>query len=53
MFIVGQKVMVLRTGSYGIVTNVRGSIITVLVEDRHSFRFDRSQLDIVEGKAGN
>ena len=47
MFVVGQKVAVRKTGSYGVVTAVRGSIITVTVEDRYTLRFDRSQLDIV------
>lgn len=51
-FIPGQRVWVLRTGSLGVVQAVRGSIIVVLVEDRYSLRFDRSQVGHVPGKAG-
>lgn len=52
MYLPGQRVWVLRTGSYGVILSVRSSIITVLVEDRYSLRFDRSQLGLVPGKAG-
>jgi preprotein translocase subunit YajC len=47
MYNVGQKVMVRKTGAYGIVKAVRGSTIEVLVEDAHNLRFDRSSLELV------
>lgn len=52
MFVPGNRVWVLRTGAYGVVKAVNGSVITVLVEDRHIIRFDRSSIGHVPGKAG-
>lgn len=53
-FVPGQAVMVRKTGSLGRVLTVRGSTLTVTVEGRYTFRFDRSELELVPSgrKAG-
>lgn len=48
MYMVGQAVSIIRTGSYGTITGLVGeSVLVVTIEDGPTLRFDRSQVELV------
>ncbi len=50
VFLVGQWVIVVSTGSYGVIRGLIGqSTLIVTVEDGPTLRFDRSQIELLPG----
>lgn len=50
MFVVGQWVCIIKTGSYGAIVGVIGtSTLIVTIEDGPTLRFDRSQVELLKG----
>jgi len=50
MYVVGQRVAVRRTGSYGHIVRLIGQdTLVVAIEDGPTIRFDRSQVELLKG----